>query len=776
MFSPIFPVAQLPQLVTCQSRRDLNPQAIVVARGIMGQFPSGEDYLCAQISNENVARVPEDGLAQDGAPVAQTVSEQQAYWARRLEEGRSIWKSGDRTLALSVFKELINLDPDNVETRHELAEMLADVTLFDEARDQLNIIQQARPSWVTVYLTRGELEQQAQNDLSALKAFDQALAIEPENRFAWEGRLLTLSRLGLPRLALHESKKVPELDPGIIQRLHEDEAALAVRRSENVYHEHPAAAIPDADNALELIETNIKRYPESERSRLDYVRALTNRRRYRDAISIYETLKAEKGVLPGYTHQSAAVSYLSEQQPEYAVEAFKAALETDPNNFSAGVGLFFALCDLSDFASAKAHIDAWAARPLEPDEKFEAEMLAIWVSAYEDRLDIAQDGFLALQARAPASVALHNALGRIYLWRGWPRHATEEFSFSARKNPDDIEAQSGLADADMALGDFTSAAHRISHLSTLTAEGHDGVKRLTRAQALRYRPELTMSSGSRRNKERMSSGRSLRLDTRLYSAPITPQNRMYAHQYYESTEFDSTSAYYKRVGLGWESVIARTAKLDIEFQHELSKGTQSSLLLAGEIEFSDFWRLKSGYDWNSIDVPLRARISDIEGEAVYVGGSFRKNERATVEITARRLTMSDSNDRRSVSASGEYQFIQGPFYKANAALSVSSSVNSLANAAYFNPTRDRTLQVTLKNEWLEFRRYDRAFYQRMYLSAGSYIQHAFATQNIGSIRYEHEWNFSDALNMRYDLAYVRAAYDGEPSTGPELSLSINWKF
>ena len=349
------------------------------------------------------------------------------------------------------------------------------------------------------------------------------------------------------------------------------------------------------------------------------MRALTNRRRHRDAIAVYEGLMAEKRVVPGYTHQSAAVAYLAEHMPERAKAAFKAALTADPNDFSASVGLFYALSDLTEFEAAKTHVDALAARPLEPDKKFEADMLAVWARAYEDRLGIAQDRFSALQTRAPGSTALHNALGRIYLWRGWPRRAGEEFNLAVQQHPHDVEALSGLTDVDMALGNFGSAARRIDHLSTLAPDDHAGVKRLQRAQALRNRPELNLAVSSGRNKERTSSGQSLRVDTRLYSAPITAQNRLFAHQYYESTHFGAESAYYQRVGLGWESIFARVAKLELEIQHEFFKDNQSSALLGGEVQFNDFWRIKGRYDWNSIDVPLRARLSDIDGAAVVCG-------------------------------------------------------------------------------------------------------------------------------------------------------------
>ncbi len=131
------------------------------------------------------------------------------------------------------------LEPNNLKVRLELAAALIDAGKFDEARPHLEFIQDARPAWVQVYLTRGSLEHQAGNNISALKAYNQALAIEPNNRTAREGRLLTLSRLGSPDSALTEAGNYPQLNPGILQRLHEDQAALAIRRSENTYHEKP---------------------------------------------------------------------------------------------------------------------------------------------------------------------------------------------------------------------------------------------------------------------------------------------------------------------------------------------------------------------------------------------------------------------------------------------------------------------------------------------------------------------------------------------------------
>ena len=99
------------------------------------------------------------------------------------------------------------LEPNNLKVRIKLAAALADTGNFDEARSNLEFIQKTRPGWVQIYLTRGSLEYQARNDVSALTAYNQALAVEPGNSAARVGRLLAISRLGAPDLAIAETSK-----------------------------------------------------------------------------------------------------------------------------------------------------------------------------------------------------------------------------------------------------------------------------------------------------------------------------------------------------------------------------------------------------------------------------------------------------------------------------------------------------------------------------------------------------------------------------------------
>lgn len=641
-----------------------------------------------------------------------------------------------------------------------------------------NAVPQSAPTARSVgaLLAKADGARRVGNDLSALKLYDQILAIEPQNAVAREGRLIAISRLGSPDLALAEAARYPQVSPDVVQRLHEDEAALAIRLSEQAYHDRPIDNRRDADIAIRIIERNLKRYPQSERSRFDYVRALSNRQRHRQAIAEYETLKKENRELAGHVHQAAGTSYLASQQPEAAAAAFKAALAVDPNDSNASIGLFYALTDMGEFTAARTHIDKLAARPLNPEQRFEAETLAVWARAFEDRLGLAQTQFSALQLRAPASSSLHNALGTVYLWRGWPRKAEQEFLLTAQQDHEDLAAQIGLVDTAIALGDYRVSAERIAALSAAAPEEHLGIKKLARAQTIRDLHEFSFAIGSSRTKDRSTRGQSLNIDARLYSRPIGVQHRLFTHEYYETARFDQGKAAYQRAGLGWETIIPRRAKFEGEIQQEFFGRNRASAIIDGVFDFNDYWRVKARFDSNSIDVPLRARMDDVQGRSSRLSAHYRANERAGVEAGTQQLTMSDTNTRRGTFMAGHLQFVQGPLYKATLGVDVGTSTNTLESAAYFNPRRDRTVQATLANEWLGYRRYARAFYQRVFLSAGSYAQENYPRGSIGALRYEHDWSLSDVTNVRYGVGYVRRVFDGTPSEGPEAALNMSWRF
>ncbi len=665
--------------------------------------------------------------------------------------------------------------PEAVNATLDAALALSKAGKHKEALAMVEALQASSPTLLAPHLMRGRIEWDQRDLVAALKAYDQALALDPDNAPAREGRLLALSRLGSPADAIAEAKQYPKISPAVVQQLYEDETALAIRRSENVYYAKPGEQYPGGDRAIALAEANLKRYPSSERSRFDLVRALNNRQRSAAAVAAYEDLQRDKLKIPAYVQEAAGSAYLAEKKPELSAQAYRAAIAADPNSFEANIGLFYALVDQNDFATAQQHIDAFAARPLQPSDKFSAVSAAIWERAFENRLDVAQSRFLALQEEAPSSLQLHVALGKVYLWRGWPRRAKQELELVTQRYPDDRQANSALIEADVALGNHRSAVERLAQLQAATPDAPD-VKNLLRARTVRSYNELAMSVSGTRSKENIGNGQGLIFNTKVLGKPIGFQTRPFVHEYFERAKTDRLTADYRRLGAGVEHVIADVGVVEAEVQQEFFRTRKASLALSGSFDLNDQWQVRGHLDSNSIEVPLRARYDGTSGWQAQIGASYRASERLAVHAGYTQVHLSDQNIRRAASLRGTANLIQGPFYKGTLGLDFSTSTNSLANAAYFNPKSDRTAQLSYTSEWVNYQRYTRSFGQQLVLGIGRYAENGYATGTIGNVSYEQRVNLSDVMSLRYGAGYVRRLYSGAVSSGPEASLSFNWKF
>ena len=630
------------------------------------------------------------------------------------------------------------------------------------------------PNSAEAHLARAQIEWDALNWIEALRSYNQAVALEPQNIKAQEGRLLVLSKMHLPSEALVEAAKIPGVSSAVTQRLHEDEAALVIRWSEKVYYAKPGEQFPMLDRAIAMTEINLKRYPSSVRSRLDYVRALNNRQRNADAIVAYEHLQRDDIAIPAYVHQSAGSAYLATKHPEQAAVAFRLALAGDPDDSKANLGLFYTLIDLSDFPAAQRHIDTYAARKNLPSDKFAAVMAAIMERAFENRLDVAQARLQALSDEAPASESLRLAEAKIALWRGRPRKAHALAQQVTLREVDDLQANVLLVDTETVLGDYASADARLAKLYALVPEDPD-VNNLRRAAEVRAMNEIALSVSGTRSRENLGSGQGVVVDMRAFGRPLGGQARPFVHTYYERATSDGGAADYRRLGAGIDYVFPRTANVRVELQQEFFLQPRTSLQVSGRADLNDYWSLSGLIDSNSIEVPLRARYDAIGGNEVQAGVTYRLSERLSFSASVTRLNMTDGNLRRAIGLQTRANLIQGPYYKGTLEAAFSASRNNLEGANYFNPSSSQTTELSWINEWMNYQRYNRSFGQQLALSVGRAAEAGFATGTIGAIRYVQRLSFSDTLALNYGVGVVRRIYTGVLSTGPEADLSFNWK-
>jgi biofilm PGA synthesis protein PgaA len=610
--------------------------------------------------------------------------------------------------------------------------------------------------------------------IESLNDYDQTLARSPNNIPAREGRLLAMSQLGLPSEALAEAKQYPQIGEAVLQRLHEDEAALVIRQTETAYYQ-PGEEIPAYDKAILLTQENLQRYPGSVRSRFDMVRAMNNRKRYADAVYIYEDLEVDKIAIPGYVNEAAGSAYLAQKKPERAEQAYREALSENPNSPRSNLGLFYALVEQSKFEAAQMHIDIYAAKPMPSPAKFEAANAAIFERAYENRLEVAQEGFQTLQAEAPASDQLRLALAKIYLWRGWPRLAKQEYEMVERRDPENLAAQGGLVEVEVALGDYQSAAERLGPMQKNLPDESD-VKELLRANRVRDYNELSIFASGSRSRENLGNGHGAIVESKLTGKPIGYQTRPFIHEYFERGISNDVTFDYRRLGLGLEHTIANLGVVQAEIQQEFFRHKKTSVSAGGKFALNDYWEVRGTADSNSLAVPLVARYYGISGWSAGAGATWRANEKLALQVDYSYLNMSDGNKRNEVTVQGAATLIQGPVYKGVLGLEFSAGTNSLDNVAYFNPRNAHTEQVSFTSDWLAYQRYSRTFSNRLVLSIGRYTEKNFPASNIGGVSYEARVDLSQTVSFSASIGYVRRVYSGEKSSGPEANIGFNWKF
>ncbi len=102
-----------------------------------------------------------------------------------------------------------------------------------------------------------------------------------------------------------------------------------------------------------------------------------------------------------------------------------------------------------------------------------------------------------------------------------------------------------------------------------------------------------------------------------------------------------------------------------------------------------------------------------------------------------------------------------------------TSSNSREDVPYFNPENDFSISATHRTEHDIMRLYNEAFVQRLYLTLGAYKQSGFSSKPIGSLRYEHDVDFSDTHSLLYGINLGRQAFDGEAVTG--YGFYLTWR-
>ena len=629
--------------------------------------------------------------------------------------------------------------------------------------------------------------------MEALRAYMDALRLDPGSRAARDESASLLREIGAPNAAAALVDAAPPTATGAARLpLRADQAAAKVRWGADIRSSDPRerfagtdAAIADLDRLIAAAEGDPVLLT---RLRLDRMVALRDRKRMNDVIAEGNALRAAGHELPPYAEHAFADALLRLKQPKAARDAYAAVVKAEPRNLGARYGVFYAEVELEDFDAAYRTIDTlladqppWVHYGTSPSRHANldysyAAMAAGLARLYGDQLGEAQDRIAPLVASAPANAEFRRASAAVMAARGWPRAAEREAKVAQSLDPTSTEAEKTLASLDLEFHRFSAAEARIRKLEAVYPEDTQ-LKELARnleaergaVFELEVRPSWSRGGGTNQ------AGNELTVSARLWSPPIATSWRAFV--------FDDYSYAHPIEGFVERHHAGAGAELRLSDVTATAYGTYST----GELEkpgggFTLDWqandqlRLGLAGEIFSIGTPLRALFEDVTGNEIGGHIGYRWHESREISLSSSYLDVSDGNQRESVGLDFSQRLVDIPHFDLTGRLGAFGSTNSKQDVAYYSPERDLTATVGLLAEHVLWRSYHNGLVQAFTLDAGAYAQEGIGTDWIATVAYEHRWQFNPMTSFHYGVLLTRRVYDGDPELSVALTFGLTRRF
>lgn len=639
--------------------------------------------------------------------------------------------------------------------------------------------------------------------LQALAAYTEVIALRPSRTDARRAADFLVADSGGPSAAFEGAKKLPAgtFSPlstawleqqALGQRLRwatkERDERLGATRVEALDRvladEEAALARVDAQSAQDPADADAWR---AVRTGLqsDRLLALVERGRPADAVALYDQLHADNVDLPPYALSAAAHALTQLRRSVEAVPLYEAAIAkagndaTTPNEMQ--YGLVYAYQDSGRFDEADALLKRMEAatpvlmrltpEPGRPNVDYtDVVGLRGLFSLYTDRPQLAQQTFAGLTEYAPLNPGYGYGAAVTERLREHPEAAVARFEALTTNSPYDISARAGQVEALIDAAEFGEARRRAESLTADApdaAETRDTNRKLRAATA----PRLDVDAETSRGGSTLANSE-WRVDSRLSSGLINDEWRLFYDQSLGRGDTSIGNANWSRAGLGlsWQ----RGRWLAEGALQQANSGPYRTSF-GGRLDYraGDNWRLSATYDGNTRELPWKARVSGVGAHEFGASAGYVVNESRRFDFKYSRMDFSDGNLRNGLEASWSERWISTPRFQLETKLAADGSHSSDQDVAYFSPSSDSSVGLTVRGQWLNWKSDDRQFFQAVELSTGSYRQAGFGSGPQWSIRYEHRWEIGPRFTLRYGLTYGSHPYDGvrERQRGAFLNLS-----
>lgn len=690
---------------------------------------------------------------------------------------------------------------------HEARAGLVDA-MFGQKRpdDALQYVQGFLPRFTSAYKAKdvqmvmllGSVYTRRSEHLLAANAYQSAVRLDPQSRLAFRSYVLALNAAGMPYLAARTAdRKLDWFSAEEQRQIAHTGAGRTVNFGQsqlNVDYRQPRFASTDA--ALDENQKVTQRFNEQPVTEFDRMIALRDRQRMTEVVALYLSLQASNTAIPPYAKAAAADAYLYMEQPEAARDLYLSAIEEaragDVATIDAWqIGLAYAYSEAEQHDQAQQTADrlflttppfANAGIPgvQAPNEDYPtAAVLTVLVRMYAERLQDAENRLAVLRQDAPFNQQIRAASADLHIARGQPRAALSAYELMQIDDPKALGPQIGRGNALLALHQFTDAKQVLPALENDYPE-NKGVQNFSRQLDIYDRPYLQVTSTF--GKGGGIAGAESVVDARLYSAPLTNSlgdpYRVFSHVSHADGHLKAGSAGdtqvgRSRIGVGIDYRV-RDLTVAAEINHAIESANRSGVAFAMTKDFSDAWLMRLEADSNVNDLAAAAFNNKVTAKRVSAGLTWQQNESRSIDGEISHTSFSDDNRRDAAALAWTERWMSGPVFKLDSILGLATSRNSISNAVYFNPSRDKEATVTLVAEWKTWRRYRRSMTQQVQVYGGRYWQQGFASGATSGAQYGHAWSFDDAFTLSYGIGSSKHPYDGAQEKRHYGYLNLNW--
>lgn len=711
----------------------------------------------------------------------------------------SAHRLGHEPEAEKAFKLVVRKTPDDTEAHAGLVYTWIAQSRTDEA---LAYVKNHLPQSASAYrkrdlpllVAKAELHDLRKERLLAANAYQDVLVLDPDFRYAVRGQVFAINDSGIPHLAKRLSDQHSDVfaEDERYRLAHDAAARTIVFGQAQLATDESPARFSTTDVGIQQNKEEDRFSGQRPVTQFDRIVALRDRMRMQEAVDLYQSLVARKITILPYAKAAAADAYLYLEQPEVARDLYLDAIHDIASDPSADVtswrvALAYAYSEGEQHGEAQALADQiHQTTPVllnkgiptveVPNEEYaQVALLTALVRLYAGRLEQAEQRLESLRALAPNNTNIRAAWGTLQSARERPRAALEEFTLLQTDDSKSLEAAVGRAENLLALNQFDEARSVIVPLLRDYSENksvQNLARQLDNHDRLSLQIDMTFGHGG------STAGAESLMDSRLYSSPLKnslgEQYRVFAHVLRSEGEVNNEALARTRVGAGID-FRARDVSVEAEVNNAVNDPDSNGIALAVTWSLSDAWRVNLALDTNINDLPAAAFRNGVTGTVVSAGVTWINSESRRAGLSLSHGRFSDDNARDTTRAYWNERWISGPVFKLDSAVNLSSSTNSLSDRVYFNPTRDHQADATLSGEWLTWRRYQRAFSQRLTYTLGSYWQEGFARGVVNDLRYEHIWRGDQNVTFKYGLGHGVHPYDGNREERSYGYLNLDWQ-